>query len=232
MTTLILLAAGRGTRLGILTEEIPKCLNNFRGRTLLEHIFERAREVSVGFDEIIIVGGYKWEHLLQFGHTVLINSDWSTTGPFGTLETADSHLSKKNCVVSYTDIFFSTNFLESCLESDQDIFIPSNKSFLESWGGRQIEILSDLESFKVESEMVTEIGMRVERIEEVQGQFAGLLRLTPAGWTSLKECATEQVRKKSDITWMLQKAIENNVKLGTKQVLGFWKEFDEVSDFA
>jgi NDP-sugar pyrophosphorylase family protein len=55
----IVLAAGRGTRMGALTEELPKPMLPIEGRPMLEHIVLRLREA--GIDRILIVVGYRRE---------------------------------------------------------------------------------------------------------------------------------------------------------------------------
>ena len=48
----MILAAGRGTRLGSLTEQTPKCLVQAGGKTLIEHAMQRL--VNAGVNEIVI----------------------------------------------------------------------------------------------------------------------------------------------------------------------------------
>lgn len=55
-TKAILLAAGQGTRLLPLTNEIPKCLIKLKEKSVIEHILDRL--VDIGINEIIIVIGY------------------------------------------------------------------------------------------------------------------------------------------------------------------------------
>lgn len=51
----VILAAGRGSRMGDLTERLPKPMLEVDGKTLLEHKFDALPE---GVDEIIIITGY------------------------------------------------------------------------------------------------------------------------------------------------------------------------------
>lgn len=59
----VVLAAGRGTRMGALTEDTPKSMLPVRGRPLLEHMLERLE--SVGVERFLIVVGYKRELIEQ-----------------------------------------------------------------------------------------------------------------------------------------------------------------------
>jgi choline kinase len=55
----IVLCAGRGGRLRPLTDDCPKCLLSFGGRSLLERCLDSLRDVGVG--DIILVTGYQRE---------------------------------------------------------------------------------------------------------------------------------------------------------------------------
>lgn len=55
----VILAAGRGTRMGGITEEIPKPMLPIQGRPMLEHILERLR--AAGISRFLIVIGYHGE---------------------------------------------------------------------------------------------------------------------------------------------------------------------------
>ncbi|MEP7362175.1 MAG: sugar phosphate nucleotidyltransferase [Acidobacteriota bacterium] len=55
----VVLAAGRGTRMGSLTEELPKPMLPLRGKPMLEHILDRLREA--GCEHGLIVTGFRAE---------------------------------------------------------------------------------------------------------------------------------------------------------------------------
>jgi dTDP-glucose pyrophosphorylase len=59
----LILAAGRGTRLGDLGEPLNKCLRTFRGKHLIQYSLESA--VLGDVEEIIIVVGYQAESIIN-----------------------------------------------------------------------------------------------------------------------------------------------------------------------
>ena len=57
VTKAVILAAGRGTRMGSLTEDLPKPMLPLQGKPMLAHQIERLEEE--GINEILLVTGYK-----------------------------------------------------------------------------------------------------------------------------------------------------------------------------
>jgi NDP-sugar pyrophosphorylase family protein len=55
----IVLAAGKGTRMGELTEQLPKPMLPLAGKPMIEHILDRLREAGIA--EAFIVTGYRAE---------------------------------------------------------------------------------------------------------------------------------------------------------------------------
>lgn len=59
MPKAVILAAGRGTRMQSLTEQMPKPMLPLHGKPILEHVLDRLRQA--GFTEALIVTGYRAE---------------------------------------------------------------------------------------------------------------------------------------------------------------------------
>lgn len=59
----IVLAAGKGTRMGALTAELPKPMIELAGRPMLEHILERLTEA--GIMRVLLVVGYRREVIIE-----------------------------------------------------------------------------------------------------------------------------------------------------------------------
>jgi NDP-sugar pyrophosphorylase family protein len=80
----IILAAGRGSRMGPLTVEIPKPMLEAAGKPLLEHILDRLTEA--GIERILLVVGYRRETIMEhfagsaFGITYVVQERLEGTG--------------------------------------------------------------------------------------------------------------------------------------------------------
>ena len=63
----VILAAGRGTRMRELTNELPKPMIAVRGKPILQHIVEGLR--AAGVTEFLIVVGYRADVVQDFSAT-------------------------------------------------------------------------------------------------------------------------------------------------------------------
>ena len=70
----ILLVAGRGSRLDPITSDLPKCLIEIEGRSLLERLLDQLE--SIGIEEVVLATGYLHEKLeaavAQWNHDLSI----------------------------------------------------------------------------------------------------------------------------------------------------------------
>ena len=60
----VILAAGEGTRIGVLTETRPKCMLYCGGKPLLHHLIEEAKEAEIS--EIIVVVKHMKEKIIEY----------------------------------------------------------------------------------------------------------------------------------------------------------------------
>ncbi len=60
----VLLAAGRGTRMGELTDDLPKPMLRVHGKPVLQHILEGLREAGIA--RFLIVVGYRADAVMDF----------------------------------------------------------------------------------------------------------------------------------------------------------------------
>jgi choline kinase len=223
----IILAAGRGSRMSSETEAKPKCLVHFNEMPLIEHTIQKLSK-RVSKDEIFIIGGYR-SNLLEYLELKLINnSDWASTNIMGSLMKADEILEKEDALVVYSDIYFEETAVELAISSPVPSVLSLN-NWLQIWSARFPDPLVDIEGFRTHSGRITQIGGRVERLTEVQGQFAGIFTVNPTTWRTLKSLPNFV---HLDTTSALNQIISLGVNLTNIPYSGSWAEFDSISDIA
>lgn len=180
----IILAAGRGSRMKDLTEEVPKCLVELRGRPMLEWQLEALR--GAGITDIAIVTGYRRELLASRGLHEFHNPRWAETNMVSSLAQANAWLSDTPCIVSYSDIFYQASAVRSLMDANDALAITYDPDWLQLWQKRFGDPLLDAETFRLNADnTLLEIGNKPQSVEEIQGQYMGLLRLTPEGWNEI-----------------------------------------------
>jgi len=226
----IILAAGRGSRLGAFTNEKPKCMVEFKGKTLLQHQVNALR--SAGIEGIAVVSGYKKEKLSHsYISKFFDNKFWFKTNMVYSLFMADEWLIRYDCLISYSDIFYISKTIEPLIKSTDEFSILYNKNFLKAWQLRFENPLDDLESFKIDREKnLSNIGEKVENLNEIQGQYMGLLKITPQSWKKIKKILKDCNIKEMDMTTMLNLLISEGVKIKGIPSVSPWAEIDSPSD--
>lgn len=223
----IILAAGRGSRMTSETENKPKCLVLLDGRPLIEHAIQKVSKY-IPKDEILIVSGYRSDLLEYLGIRMIHNSNWSTTNIMGSLLKADEILNTGDAMVIYSDILFDETAIDLAISSSIPGVISLN-NWLKIWSTRFADPLIDVEGFRTYGGRITQIGGRVESITDVQGQFAGILTLNPQTWRILKSLPNFS---SLDTTTALNKIIPLGVHLTEIPYSDRWAEFDSIADMA
>ena len=123
------------------------------------------------------------------------------------------------------------------MESESKLAITYDPSWLGLWTQRFDDPLIDAETFRLdENNNLVEIGNVPKSIEEVQGQYMGLLRFTPTGWEEVQRIRRELTPlelNKIHMTGILQKVIEaNNIQIKAIPYLDKWGEVDTQEDLS
>lgn len=231
----IILAAGRGSRMKNLTDERPKCLVEVRGKPLLERQLMALR--AAGIEEIAIVTGYKREMLAQRGAFEFHNPRWAETNMVASLSCAEDWLLAGPCIISYSDIFYDEAAVRSLMTCPEMLAVTYDTNWLVTWTHRFGDPLLDAETFRLdEQHHLLEIGNKPRSVDEVQGQYMGLLRFTPEGWEEIRRIRatlSQAERDKMHMTGTLQKVIEaGRVPVGAVPYSGDWGEVDVAEDLA
>ena len=229
----IILAAGRGSRMKTLTDDRPKCLVELNGKSLLDRQIASLR--AAGLTELGIVTGYRRELLADRGLVEFHNPRWAETNMVASLECAQEWLLEGPCIVSYSDIFYSSEAVVSLMHCDAPLAVTYDPNWLAMWERRFGDPLLDAETFRLSSrQTLVEIGNKPASVGEVEGQYMGLLRFTPDGWKAIariREGLNPDSRDRMHMTGTLQQLIDRG-KLAITAIpyVGEWGEIDSVED--
>ncbi len=230
----IILAAGRGSRLGARTKDKPKCMCTLCGRTLLDRCMEALERAGISRSDIGIVTGYRSGMFTVPGVTYFRNEIWEQTNMFYSLTMAREWLQNEPCLVCYSDIVFAPEVIRLLANCTAPLAITSYMGYWGLWQKRMDDPLEDLETFRADgSGRLLEIGQKPQTRADVQGQFMGLLRFTPESWGWVEETIRHPLPKtvgKLDMTTLLQGMTEQNFPIQVISTDALWLECDSERD--
>ena len=239
----IILAAGKGERLLPLTQNTLKCLVELFGKKLLKSQIETFHQC--GIYDISVVTGYCNEKISYSDVNYFYNKSYGSTNMIETLFCAEEKL-LNSTIISYGDIIFEKQVLEKLIISDDDISVVIDKSWERYWKIRFENILEDAESLILENGYIQNIGKRVNSINEIHGQYIGLMKFQNDGiktlknfYKKMKNFAKNGVNplnpklpfEKSYMTDLLQGLIDENYKIKSIPINNGWLELDTINDY-
>lgn len=230
----IILAAGRGSRMGGLTEAKPKCLVELAGKPLLAR--QRDALTGGGATGVGVVRGYRGDLFEEMGLTLFDNPRWAESNMVVSLTCATPWLRAERCIISYSDIFYSAATVRALAACNDEIAMSFDPHWRTLWEKRFSDPLADAETFRLDAQgYVTAIGKKTTDITEIQGQYMGLLSFSPSGWSKVESFLAgfdPKAVDKLDMTSLLSGLIAQGVKVRAVAAEGAWGEVDSASDLA
>tara|TARA_B100000676_G_C18082089_1_gene852031 strand:- start:2779 stop:3570 length:792 start_codon:yes stop_codon:yes gene_type:complete len=240
MIECLILAAGRGSRMGAHADETPKCLIPFLGRPLLDWQIRALDAAGVG--GLNLVCGYLKEKFLNQDLKLWENPDWQQTNMVATMFCARPLLETANeLVVAYGDIIYEPRILSSLLEGRSSIAVTVDLNWRELWEVRSDNPLADAESLTMNARNeITDIGRKVSNIEDIQAQYMGLIYFDRKGldraidfYDTAGSCDSwleGRVKENCYMTDFLRGLVEAGQTVQAVPIQNGWLEFDTVED--
>ncbi len=233
----IILAAGEGSRLRPYTEGRPKCMVEVDGVSLLDR--QLAVLASEQVENIVLIGGYRAEMLQRSGIELRTNPRYAETNMVWSLFCAEADMNG-DLLLCYGDIVYTREILQKVLESEADIAVAIDLDWEAYWRARNEDPLDDAETLKMSPDgRLLEIGQKPESLDQIEGQYMGLMKFSAKGVEQLKN-TFHRVREsgqlagkpveKAYMTDLLQEMIDSHHDLMAVLVRGGWVEIDTVSD--
>jgi NDP-sugar pyrophosphorylase family protein len=225
----VILAAGKGTRMGSITRETPKPLLPIHGRPMLEHILERL--AAVGIERFFIVVGFHHELIEQHFHNSRLSIEFRLQDPVnGTgsaARLAKDFTNAQSFLLTYADILCDPAEYTRCsdvLEQNvQAAAVLAVKAVDDPWQGAA----------------VYEQDGRIRKIVEKPPKGASKTRWNSAGFYGFRPVLFEyldrlqpSVRNEYELTSALDMMLEDRLELRISPIAGNWRDVGRPEDLA
>jgi choline kinase len=237
---MVILAAGQGQRLRPLTDARPKCLLEVGGKPLLEWQLESAWRL--GMRDVAVVTGYREDQIGPRAIRRYHNPDYASTNMVETLWCAQAEF-QGPLVVSYGDILYEDSVLQAVASAEAPIAVVVDLAWRPYWDRRFPDPLEDAESLRLDaSGRIVEIGQRAATLQEIQGQYIGLMKFQGSGIEALRSTyvalKTRGVAGRGQrpfrtmyMTDLLQEMIDTGHELTAVPIHRKWLEIDSLRDY-
>jgi dTDP-glucose pyrophosphorylase len=225
----VLLAAGRGTRMGAITQEIPKPMLAVRGKPLIEHIMEGL--ANAGIRRFLVVVGFQGEliqrHFSQWRLPIefLVQEPVNGTGAAAML--AKQFAGDEPFLLSFGDCLCSAAEYVRCLSILRDhpaaMAVLAAKDVGDPWQGAAIY----------------ETDGRISRIIEKPPKGSSATHWGSAGFYGFRRVIfdylarlTPSVRNEYEITSAFEAMLAEGLELRISPVEGEWRDVGRPEDLA
>ncbi|MFH0422998.1 NTP transferase domain-containing protein [Streptococcus sp. A11] len=222
---IILLAAGRGTRISRYIQDRPKCTVNLtENQTLIEYTISMFNHY--GFHDISIILGYRQhairEVLKNYDVKFYYNPFYDVTNSIASLWFAQEELDDDLFIMN-ADVFLDTNTLDKILEEKKSPVLFSDESRKEE---------ADYK-FYYESDTLMRYGKDLT-VEETTGEYIGAAIIRKEFLPKFKEKLLDKINRQEHGQWweeILYSMTEKEPIYVSPVTGNFWAEVDYVEDY-
>jgi UDP-N-acetylglucosamine diphosphorylase / glucose-1-phosphate thymidylyltransferase / UDP-N-acetylgalactosamine diphosphorylase / glucosamine-1-phosphate N-acetyltransferase / galactosamine-1-phosphate N-acetyltransferase len=225
----VVLAAGRGTRMGGITQEMPKPMLPVRGKPMLAHILERLG--AAGVERFFLVVGYRAElierHFQAWPLPLEFQIQQPVNGTGSAARLAKQFVQAEPFLLTFGDILCEPVEYERCseilLERDGAAAVVAVKEVEDPWQGAA----------------VYETGGRIREIIEKPPKGASTTPWNSAGIYAFRpvlfdylDRITPSARKEYELTSALDLLLKDGLELRISPIAGEWRDVGRPEDLA
>lgn len=239
----VILAAGQGTRLKKYTENLPKGMLSFMGKTIIERQIEMYRKC--GIENIIVVRGFAADKISYEGVRYYMNKDYADTNMVESLMCAKSEFND-DIILSYSDILFEERMLRTMMGTSTDFAVAVDDDWKEYWQKRYGKVDFDTESLSIdENGNIIELGLENPKLELIDARYVGLIKFSRKGLKCVEKIMEGAYLNFSDKPWqqsgktvrkaymtdLLNALIKSGELVWAERFHKGWIEFDTNEDY-
>jgi choline kinase len=246
----IIVAAGRGRRLGQNTNDIPKCMVKVGGRPILH--WQLRAMAAAGIRDVVIVRGYLGERIDPGTTPVrfIDNREWEHNNILASLMCASAEFAG-GFYFSYCDIVYAPSVVARLATEATQLAAASlvvDRRWADAYRGRDLHPVSEAELAAVEStpERVVQVGKGAVPAAIAVGEFIGLAHFSADGAGALAEHWQRALRgggldapfgraktlRQAYLTDALNAMADAGGVLAPAFIDGEWREIDTQQDLA
>jgi choline kinase len=245
----IIVAAGRGRRLGPETDDIPKCMVQVGGRPILHRQVDALADA--GARELVIVRGYLGDRIATpptLAPRFIENPAWAENNILASLMYAERELAS-GFLFSYSDIVFAREHAARVAVAAGAVALVIDRRWRDAYVGRELHPVSEAELARVEQTAdgprVTRVGKTLVAADEAAGEFIGLARFSPEGGAALAGVWRDALARGLETPFGAAKTLRNaylsdalnalaerGVPLVPVFIDGRWREIDTEEDLS
>jgi L-glutamine-phosphate cytidylyltransferase len=247
----IIVAAGRGRRLGPETEDIPKCMVRVAGQPILH--WQLRAFAAAGLSDIVVVRGYLGDRI-DGGRGALSfvdNPHWANNNILASLLCAAEHL-PGGFFFSYCDIVYTPEVVarlaaRARAANPAPVSLIIDRRWADAYEGRTLHPVSEAELTQVDGQgQVVRVGKGAVAPDKAVGEFIGLAHFSAAGAAALRTVWDEALAaggleapfgraatlRQSYLTDALNVLADQGIRLEPVFIDGQWREIDTPQDLA
>ena len=237
----IILAAGDGSRMGKLTQNIPKPLVMVNGKSIIERQLSILKQNKI-LDVIIITGSHNEK--FNFKNVVYVNDlDHKKHDTLGSLITARDYMNDE-IIITYADQIFDEKIMESINNFSGDIGIAVDLDWEKNYVNRDQHPKSEAENVLINGNEILELRKNISECKENEkiGECLGLMKFSrKASKVFLDKYSELEIShqgkfhnapslEKALISDMIQELIDSEINVEPIYVSGKWCEIDTPQD--
>ena len=236
----VILAASRGSKLGDLTKDIPKCMIDIRGQPLLRRLASTFNQGNI--KNITVVRGYKKETVNLPFIEYVDNDAYESTGEVSSLNVAIENLNNPS-IIAYGDILFRHYILDQLLEAEGDIVLVVDALWRQkdpNPSSRTRDLVTCSEEF--DSSYLGNEGVQLMKIahdipeNEIHGEWIGLAKFSDVGIQNLREEIQKFSRfgelETASMTDLFERLLQSRSEIRVEYIAGHWLDVDNSGDLS